>query len=78
MAPYVSDLCDITSLRPGQSASGFVFFPVPDATAVVEVIETSPYTPLAVIDPDGLVLGSDGEGVGVSPGHAESAPRPAA
>jgi hypothetical protein len=54
---YVSGMCVINTLRPGQRISGFLFLEVPDAAAAVTVFETEPETPLVVIDPDGICKG---------------------
>jgi hypothetical protein len=57
--PYVSSLCSTQNLEPGQSASGYVFFAVPDTSAIVALAETSPEKVLSVIDPDNLAPESE-------------------
>jgi hypothetical protein len=54
VSPYVSDLCDVQQMTPGQHASGFVFFAVPDAAAAIGVVETEPEKVLALIDPENV------------------------
>jgi hypothetical protein len=52
---FVSDMCVVNALEPGQSVTGYLFFAVPDAPAVVAAVEPEPDTPLLVIDPSGIV-----------------------
>ena len=52
---FVSSMCVVNALEPGQSVTGYLFFEVPVAPAVVAAVEPEPQTPLLVIDPDGLV-----------------------
>jgi hypothetical protein len=54
VSPYVSDLCNVQQMTPGQHASGYVFFAVPDAPEAVALAETEPEKMLALIDPDNL------------------------
>ncbi len=58
-APYVSDLCSVQDLQPGQSASGYVMFAVPDAPAAVAAFDADTDTALLLIDPDKLVKASE-------------------
>jgi hypothetical protein len=52
---FISGMCVVNALEPGQSVTGYLFFEVPDAPAVVSATEPEPQTPLLVIDPSGLV-----------------------
>jgi hypothetical protein len=54
---FISSMCVINALRPGQRISGYLFLEVPGAPAAVTVFETEPETPLVVIDPDGICRG---------------------
>lgn len=43
---FISEMCIVNSLEPGQSVTGYLFFEVPDAPAVVVAVEPKPQTPL--------------------------------
>lgn len=58
-APYVSDLCSVQNLQPGQSASGYVMFAVPDAPVAVPAFDPDTDTALLLIDPASLVKASE-------------------
>ncbi|HEX3957770.1 MAG TPA: hypothetical protein VHZ03_14225 [Trebonia sp.] len=51
---FVSDMCVVNGLAPGQHISGHVFFEVPDAPAAVTVFGQVSGAPLVVIDPGGV------------------------
>lgn len=51
---FVSDMCVVNGLNPGQHISGHVFFEVPAAPAALTVFGQLSGSPLVVIDPDGI------------------------
>lgn len=55
---FISRMCVINALRPGQRISGYLFFEVPAASSAVTVFEPQQETPLVVIDPDGICRGT--------------------
>jgi hypothetical protein len=55
---FISGMCVINALRPGQRITGYLFLEVPGAPAAVTVFEPEPETPLLVIDPDGICRGA--------------------
>lgn len=49
---YISDMCVINALNPGQRISGYLLFEVPAAPSAVAVYGPQSGAPLVVVDPD--------------------------
>ena len=51
---YISGMCVVNALKPGQHINGYLFFEVPETPAAVTVYGPQAEAPLVVIDPDGI------------------------